>query len=212
MDRRLFLAGAAATLTAPMAAQAAETSAFAGTPLAGNKLAQHFLPLPHGTSVPDVVLAGDNGSKHHLSELTGKNRLVAIWAEWCAPCLLEAGDLAKLYARYGGPNFEVLSLLTSSSRKLDIKGARSALTKTHAQALPLWVEPNGGSAVAKALANDENSGVSFPCTLWVDKTGAVRGRMMGVVTAGTTSLWATPDADAFVRQLAAGTPSTGHVA
>ncbi len=208
MNRRGFLvATASAALIAP-AAQA--QSIFAGTPLATNGVARYFEALPPGMRLPEVMLQGDNGSRHHLSELTGKTRLVAIWAEWCAPCLIEAGDLAKLYARYGGPNFEVLSVLSDSRKRLDIKTAREALERTHAQALPLWIEPNGGDMVAAALTGARGATINLPCTLLVDHGGAVRGRMTGLAMAPGTrpdapltgrSVWATPDADVFVQTL-----------
>lgn len=213
MDRRGFLAAAAATLMAPAAARA--QSIFAGTPLAGNGVARYFEALPPGMRLPDVMLAGDNGSRHHLSELTGKTRLVAIWAEWCAPCLIEAGDLARLYARYGGPNFEVVSVLSDSRRRLDIRAARDVLARTHAQALPLWVEPGGGDVVASALTGARGATINLPCTLLLDHGGTVRGRMSGLAMAPGTrpdaplvgpSVWAAPDADVFVQTLSRAAP------
>lgn len=208
MNRRGFLAATAST--ALVAPSVRAQSIFAGTALATNGVARHFEPLPPGMRLPEVMLQGDNGSRHHLSELTGRARLVAIWAEWCAPCLIEAGDLAKLYARYGGPNFEVLSVLSDSRHKLDIKAAREVLERTHAQALPLWVEPNGGDQVAAALTAAHGAGIDLPCTLLIDHTGTVRGRMTGLAMAPGTrpdapltgrSIWATPDADQFVQVL-----------
>ena len=211
MDRRGFLTAAACLAGLPAAAQA--QSIFAGTPLSGNAVARQFEPLPPGMHVPEVMLHGDNGTRHHLSELTGKMRLVAIWAEWCAPCLIEAGDLARLYARYGGPNFEVLSVLSDSRQRLDIKGARDVLARTHAQALPLWIEPDGGDVVAAALTGARGATINLPCTLLVDRAGRVKGRMSGLAMAPGTrldapltgrSLWTTPDADAFVQALSRG--------
>ncbi len=205
MDRRGFMAGALGTAIVPGAVRAG--ALFAGTPLAANGVARYFQSVPPGTHMPDVTLDGDNGSRHHLSELTGKTRLVTIWAEWCAPCLVEAGDLARLYARYGGPHFEVLSVLSDSRRRLDVKAAREVLEKTHAQALPLWVEPDGGEVVAASLTGAHGATVSLPCTLLVDRTGAVKGRMSGLVLAPGSlprngqSVWTTPDADRFIQAL-----------
>jgi len=202
MDRRSFLAATVCLAATPCPVRA--QSVFAGTVLAGNRVARRFEPLPPHTRVPDIRLDGDNGSHHHLSELTGKTRLVAIWAEWCAPCLIEAGDLARLYARYGGPNFEVVSVLSDSRQKLDVKGARAVLERTHAQALPLWVESNGGDVVAAALTGTRGNLIDLPCTLLLDHTGAVTGRMTGLAMAADGrggSVWATPDADLFIQAL-----------
>jgi thiol-disulfide isomerase/thioredoxin len=190
-------------------------SVFTGTALANNGVARYFQPLPANVQVPDIRLDGDNGSHHHLSELTGKVRLVAIWAEWCAPCLIEAGDLARLYARYGGPSFEVVSVLSDSRQRLDIKGARTVLERTHAQALPVWVEPNGGDVVATALTGARGNAIDLPCTLLLDHTGAVTGRMTGLAMAlgRAASVWATPDADLFIQAVtrSARTESTGRI-
>jgi len=204
MDRRGFLAAAASAAVTPRAAHA--RSIFAGTALAGNAVARYFQPLPPGTRVPDITLDADNASRHHLSELTGKTRLVAIWAEWCAPCLIEAGDLARLYANYGGPQFEVVSLLSDSRQRLDVRAARAVLARTHAQALPLWVEPNGGTAIAAALTGTRDAAISLPCTLLVDRSGTVRGRMSGLALVPGTgaSVWTTPDAGRFVQMLSRG--------
>lgn len=74
-------------------AAAADVSLFAGTPLAGNRVARHFkrvdLVLP---DLPVQTVAGRSA----LSGVGGKSRLIALWAEWCVPCLVEIRDFAAL--------------------------------------------------------------------------------------------------------------------
>jgi thiol-disulfide isomerase/thioredoxin len=37
-------------------------------------------------------------------------RLIAVWATWCAPCVVELPDLARLQRDWGGPRFEVVTV------------------------------------------------------------------------------------------------------
>ena len=197
MKRRSFLLGVAAAL-APSPAGAASVRVFYDGPLSSNRVAQRFYTVPPFV-IPITKLIGDDGP-HQFSELTGKVRLVPIWAEWCTPCLIEAGDLAMVQQRYGGANFEVHAILSASAKHLDLAGARKALTKTQAETLPLWIEPKGGDKVARAFGGDSRTPYSLPCLLLVDASGVVRGRSQGV---GLVSKTATTEAEARAEAEAA---------
>ncbi len=216
MDRRAFLTGIAAAGLATQPAHAA--SIFAGTSLANNRIAVRFQPLPDGAFAPDVLLQGGDG-EHRFSELTGKVHLVALWAEWCAPCLIEAGDLAVLQQTFGGPNFAIQSILTASQKKLDLKGARKTLRKTHGDTLPLWIEADGKDFLAANLSKTASSPYSLPCVLLVDRHGKIRGRMIGlgfiadnvdptdhkqIMSLGGQTEWSTPEAYDFIKALIGG--------
>jgi hypothetical protein len=90
----------------------------------------------------------------------------------------------------------------------------------------LWVEPNGGGDVNKALAQGQAPAGGLPCNLIVDATGRIRGRSFGVVLADKVDLpkdrplsdadkqkllssnlrtsWSGAAADAFVNALVGG--------
>lgn len=180
IDRRTMIVGASVSFAlSPCVAAAAgpgSPSPFAGTPLATNRIAQLFtgVDLP----LPAIKLVSADGVID-LTALQGKTRVVALWAEWCVPCLIEARDFASLQRTYAGPDFEFMSVLTSSAAKLDFPAAHARLQKAGAGGLPLLVEPNGGAQVAKAFSPTPG-GVAMPCTLLVDAKGRVRGRALGM--------------------------------
>ena len=220
--RRAFLAAAMAT-AATGRASAASVQVFYDGPLSANRVAQRFYTVPPFV-IPTVRLDGDDGA-HSFGELTGKTRLVSIWAEWCTPCLIEAGDLAMVQQRYASATFEIRAILSASQKRLDLAGARQALARTQAESLPLWVEPNGGKKIATSFAGTSQTPYSLPCLLLVDRNGVVRGRSQGVgiVTHATTpgaaqaeardaeknpkrgmTEWWTDEGAAFIKALAAG--------
>lgn len=223
MRRREFFATGLAALVAS-SADAASVRVFYDGPLSSNRVAQRFYTVPPFV-MPTTKLIGDDG-QHQFGELSGKVRLVSIWAEWCTPCLIEAGDLAMVQQRYASPTFEVRAILSASAKHLDLAGARKALAKTQAETLPLWVEPKGGDKIARTFSGDSRSPYTLPCLLLVDAKGAVRGRSQGVgivsVTAKTVAEaqaqaeevkkhprpgmteWATDEGAAFIKAIAGG--------
>lgn len=135
--------------------------------------------------LPNTEFKTSDGNRR-VSEITGKIRLVALWAEWCPPCLAEQGELAALQRRHGDENFEILSVLTASSAKLSYKKAKQLLDARGAGDLPLWVEEKGGSEFARMMARPDSDGFAYPVgafslptVLIVDETGNVRGRSIG---------------------------------
>ena len=166
-------------------AAAADVSLFAGTPLAGNRVARHFkrvdLMLP---DIPVQTVAGRSA----LSGVGGKSRLIALWAEWCVPCLVEIRDFAALRPQVATDRFDIGLLLTASTAKLDHARAVTRLRPLGAASLPLLVEPDGGKRAAERLAHQAEfrpgpdgkaPPFSLPCTLLVDSRGRVKGRAFG---------------------------------
>lgn len=223
IDRRTILAGMGALFVAPGAARPdAPRRLFAGTPLATNRLAMSFeaVDLP----LPKVAVVGANG-RQRFDQLRGKTMLVALWAEWCAPCLVEARDLAALRARFATGGFDIVSVLTASIGKLDLSGARDRLRRMTADGLPLLIEPNGGDRIGHTLSPGPGGlGARLPCTLLVDASGRIRGVAHGapveatgampkgprvltdadkqaMLAQGSHTSWASPAGAAFVTAL-----------
>jgi thiol-disulfide isomerase/thioredoxin len=230
IDRRQVFAGTAATLLAGSARAAPEEPFFVSGPMSRNRLAKMFRTPTPPLSLPETKLLSVAGPQK-LSELSGRTYLVSLWAEWCAPCLEEATDLAAINRKRGGPSFEVIFVLTSSFKKLDLPAAKAMMTKRGAEDARLLVEANGKDSVFQALATqdlpDGKRGASLPCNLLVDRHGQVRARAFGamqstfkagpalsgehhltdadkvrVLTEHTD--WASPVGDEFAAALAAG--------
>lgn len=174
---------------------------FAGTPTLQNLVARFFF-VPK-IEVPNTDLISTAGIQH-LLDLTGKVRLVCLWSETTAMCLQQLRDLAPLQARYGGDQFEIIALLTGSKAALDLPAAYDRLKSIKADNLKLWIEPNGGDVVARSLTVlAPGGGPLMPCVLLVDAQGRFRGRDPAYQDDPThsRSIWATPDADDFIKRL-----------
>jgi len=207
LSRRTLLTSAAALLAQPAFAA---SSPLAAAPIAANPVARLFQAPPVAT-LPDVTLENEHGPKH-LSAYRGKTLLVPLWAEWCADCLVEMGDLAALQKRFGGPHFEIVPVLTASKSGLDVGRAAFLLNKVGGGDLAGLIEPKGGAGLAQAFCSDPAAAGRFklPCILLVDPSGRVVGRHIGLVLAPGSdphagkSIWSTPPAAAFCAALAAG--------
>lgn len=236
LDRRAILGGMLAGLASPARLSAAPILTlksgprlFTGTPLDKNRLALTFekvdLPLP-------PIKVSNGAAKLSLDSLRGKTRIVTLWAEWCAPCLVEARDFAALRRRFAGPNFDIVAVLTCIAEKLGFAGATARLTQARVAGLPLLVEPNGGKRLMLTLSpSPMGDGGTLPCTLLVDSRGRIRGRSRGALTAALPpgaaakqpgsyiltdadkramlagdrgTLWQSPDGDALVTALCDG--------
>lgn len=208
VDRRGILQSlAAGLLLSPALAEAQaveEGPLFSSGPLASNAVAQSFIVPRLAIELPRTRLLGPD-REYSMSELTGRARIVSLWAEWCVPCLVEAKDLATLRSQFGGARFDILAILTAGRSALSPAGARDRLDGIGARNLPTWVEPDNGRKVGLALAVQVPPHISLPCNVIVDRKGRIRGRSIGngllASSSGGRSHWASPDARAFVKAL-----------
>lgn len=222
LDRRTVLAAlACSAITARAPAQAASLWPSKYN-LTSNRVAALFERLH--VPLPDIRVTGKNGD-FSLRKLRGKTRLVSLWAEWCAPCLVEARDLSTIQRKLGNQNFEVISLLSGSMKRLDYQAADNILIKNGAPGLTLIVEPNGGKEAATRLSTG-GAGIDLPCVVLVDRNGFVRARTTGMpplirpkpetgatakelstadkqalLSSGEKTLWASADATSFIKSL-----------
>lgn len=185
IDRRHFMTGVLAAAALPATALRAASSSpeprlYAGTPLAKNPLARSFAAVD--LVLPSIKVS-DGARKVSLASLTGKIRIVTLWAEWCAPCLVEARDFAELRKRFANADFDIVAVLTGSIAKLDHADAVARLQKAGAGDLPVLVEEGGGNQIMRRLALDpavpQAKFGTLPCTLLVDREGRIRGRAHG---------------------------------
>src|SRR5581483_87389 len=58
--------------------------------------------------LPAVSLKDLEGQPHGFADWRGKLLLVNFWATWCAPCLKEIPELAKIQAQYGARGLQIV--------------------------------------------------------------------------------------------------------
>lgn len=66
--------------------------------------------LEIGKAAPVFTLADINGDSISLESFRGKYVFVDFWAGWCRPCREENPLLKTVYERFGGENFEIVSV------------------------------------------------------------------------------------------------------
>jgi len=135
--------------------------------------------LEKGNQAPEIRLPSVKGDTVLLSSLKGRLVLIDFWGTWCAPCVEEQSDLAKLYSTYkhahftSGNGFGIYGVSLDSKKiswenflvknKInwiqvsDLKFWRSPVAKTYnIQGLPFNVMIDGkGVILAKNLHGKE---------------------------------------------------------
>jgi len=131
--------------------------------------------LEPGNKSPEIKLPNSKGDTVSLSSLKGKLVLIDFWGTWCAPCVAEQAELAKLYNKYklsnftNGKGFEIYGVSLDAKKSnwenfintnkiswiqvSDLKFWRSPVAKTYnIQALPFNILMDGnGIILAKNL-------------------------------------------------------------
>jgi thiol-disulfide isomerase/thioredoxin len=137
---------------------------------------------------PDGVFVSQDGVSHHLGEFKGRGMVVNMWATWCVPCIAEMPSLDTLSKTLAPMDIAVLPL---SSDRGGVE-AVSAWYQAHGiTGLPVLLDPKG--AMARAF-----NARGIPTTVIINTAGQVVARLEGAAD------WASPAAQALIRQLTAG--------
>lgn len=106
------------------------------------------------------------------ASFTGKVLLVTVWASWCPSCRGEQPVLDAAQRRWGGAGLQVVGIdMTDQAAS-----ARSFLQQTGGAVFPSIEDPNAALAI-----NWGSFGV--PETYLVDRSGIVRAKVVGAVSA-----------------------------
>jgi peroxiredoxin len=67
--------------------------------------------LRKGVEAPTFSLATADGSRNlGPADFKGKYLLLDFWASWCKPCRMENPNVVKVYGKYKGADFDILSV------------------------------------------------------------------------------------------------------
>ncbi len=146
------------------------------------KLAAFFIyksPKP----LPEFTYIDEQGKDHSLKELRGKVVLLNLWATWCGPCRHEMPWLDEVQKKYGGEQFE---MLTISIDRGGLKKPRRFFNSINIKNLTLYGDKTGRLA-SKLRA------FGMPTTLLIDRQGRELGRIAGPAE------WASSEAFAFIE-------------
>ena len=128
--------------------------------------------LAVGQEAPLFTLKDINGNDVSLESFRGKYVFLDFWAAWCRPCREENPNLVEVYKKFGGENFEIISVSLDQAEEA-WKGAvkEDKLTWT------LLHDPLGNVANNYAIQ-------SIPSTWLLDKEGKIifkdlRGEAIG---------------------------------
>lgn len=94
-----------------------------------------------GVTAPDFTQNDVNGTPVTLSQFRGKYVLLDFWASWCGPCRQENPNVVKVYNKFKGKNFTILSVsLDKAEGKNNWLAAihNDGLTWTQVSDLKFW--------------------------------------------------------------------------
>jgi thiol-disulfide isomerase/thioredoxin len=174
LDRRTVLTGMAALASVRPAAAEGDSSVARGV-LAQNPLALAFGSAP--SNLPDVTIVGPNGERD-IDEFKGRTLLMPLWAEWCAPCLSEIPDFARLQAKFGNSKFAIVPILTGPQKQMTPQVIAEVFTFLHASVFEPLIEKHFGNKLMLAMAR-KGMEVTIPCNLLIAPDGHVVGRQFG---------------------------------
>jgi thiol-disulfide isomerase/thioredoxin len=175
--RRLVLAGVAAAIGLPATAWAEIPKSLATGAMARFKLTRPPKPMP------DLEFLDADDKSLRLANLTGKARLINLWATWCAPCVKEMPSLDRLQAALPRDKFVVLPISLDGPSK-----AKVAPFYKDRELTNLGIYYDKGRKAMSVL------GVSLlPTSILVDPAGRELGRIEGDAD------WDTPEGIALMK-------------
>jgi thiol-disulfide isomerase/thioredoxin len=225
IDRRAAVLGLASFAISTAHANDKLPSPIAHGVLADNSLAQKFEAVT--AELPGVDLWGPNGKRdieEFLTGLKGRTILMPLWAEWCAPCMSEIPDFARLQQKYGNDKFSIVPVLTATRKKFTPEFLGKILTEMHAGIFEPLIENRLGDRLMTKMAKTSSREAALPCNLLIAPNGHVVAREIGRLensddnnpaktwaetvkrteTGDVQSRWGQADGDAFAAAMANG--------
>lgn len=132
-------------------------------------------PDPFSLSLPDA-----DGAMRSFGAWKGKALLVNFWATWCAPCVTELPELARLQDKYAARGVVVVAVGTESPERVRL------FRDEHHLRLPLLAGGYGALAIAR---NWGDSAGLLPYTALFSGDGAMLKSKAGAVSTAELESW-----------------------
>lgn len=119
-----------------------------------------------GSSFRDITSKNPDGDSIALLDFVGKGKYVLLdfWASWCPDCVKDMPDLAELYERYKGSNFEIVSYSLDTDHEAWTTGINKlGMIWPQMSDLGSWNSPGVELYAVQ----------SIPCTILIDLQGKV---------------------------------------
>jgi thiol-disulfide isomerase/thioredoxin len=125
-----------------------------------------FVSLDDAPPRPSHTFIDPDGVELTLADFEGQVILVNYWATWCAPCVVEMPALDALQARYGGEDFQVVTI--SADRR--IEEAEAFFEETGLEYLPNYHDNSFAGPTAVGARG-------LPMSIIYNRNGVEMGRM-----------------------------------
>jgi peroxiredoxin len=129
--------------------------------------------IANGDPAPVFQLRDLGDRSLSLAALKGQVVAVRFWADWCRFCEGEMRALQPVYQRLHGEGFELLAVNVGQSR-----GTAAAFSGRIGIGYPVLLDSD--SAVTERYGV-----IALPTTILVDRSGRVRGKILGESDAST---------------------------
>lgn len=117
---------------------------------------------------PKFEIPSQAGGKINLADYRGKVVFINFWATWCATCKVEMPSMEKLYQRFKGKNFEMLTISVDKDQSLI-----EPFMKEYNLTFPVLLDPENQVAKKKY----KTTGV--PETFIVNQNGIIVHKAIG---------------------------------
>lgn len=131
--------------------------------------------LANGESFPfEFALTDIAGEEQSLEKHLGKVMIVDVWGTWCPPCRAEIPSFVKLQQEYGDKGFQMIGL----------NYERGGSEEKNLELVENYVAQEGINYPCVMGTSEVKDQIpsfrGFPTTLFIDKTGKVRLKAVGL--------------------------------